>query len=608
MTTPEIISAGGAFWRALANHLWQSTAFVYLTWLFMLPLRHNQARIRYRLWLIASVKFLLPFALLIKLGSCLPGFENHSSRPPTSMYYMVDVASRPFSERVAPALVNQTVRVPDLKQRMLTTVPLVLALLWSIGSIAVCVFWFVRWRQIAAIRERAVPIANGREVETLRKVEEQSEVPIGVDLLRSSEVLEPGVYGAFRPVLLWPDRLSQHLQDEHIEAIIEHELMHVRRRDNLTATIHMLVAAIFWFHPLVWWIEKRLLDERERACDEAVVQRQGRPDVYAESLLAACRFCVETPLPCVAGIAGANLKDRIVGIMSTRSLKALDFKRKFLFTAIALLAVGGPILYGFIDAPSIEAQSNAQETMSPLPRFDVATIKPNKSHDSGERFGFPANGFTATNVPLTMLIKLAYGVDEDQVVGLTAQMKSQRYDIVAKAVGVDLKKFTLDQRKEMIGPLLKDRFGLSFHRDGKTLPVYVLSIAKNGPKFQESQPEGSGPLPEGHRRLRMLDRGNVQGLGVPMDVMAQMMTDMLGRTVVDNTGLKGVYDFTLKWTPDQGSGAGPDAGNGQPNTTSDSSAPSFFTAVSEQLGLKLKVQSSPVGVIVIDHVDQPTPN
>jgi uncharacterized protein (TIGR03435 family) len=257
----------------------------------------------------------------------------------------------------------------------------------------------------------------------------------------------------------------------------------------------------------------------------------------------------------------------------------------------------------------VEAQSDSQDGSSKLPEFDVATIRLNKSRDNGERFGFPANGFTATNISLSMLIKLAYGVDQDQIVGLAAQMKSQRYDIAAKVVSADLRKLTIDQRKRMIGPLLTDRFGLRFHREGKNIPVYVLTIANKGPKFQQSKPEGPGPQPEGHQRMRMMGRGYVEGQGVPIELMAQMMTDQLGRTVVDNTGLKGVYDFTLKWTPDENTGAMPnDTGGGQPIVASESGAPSFFTAITEQLGLKLEKQSSPVGVMVIDHVEQPTPN
>ncbi len=128
--------------------------------------------------------------------------------------------------------------------------------------------------------------------------------------------MEPGILGVFRPALLWPERLSEKLEDEHIEAIMAHELEHVRRRDNLTAMLHMVVEALFWFHPMVWWIERRMVEERERACDEAVVQMGGSAEAYAESLLKACRFCLESPMVCMAGITGADLKMRIQSIMT----------------------------------------------------------------------------------------------------------------------------------------------------------------------------------------------------------------------------------------------------------------------------------------------------
>ena len=124
----------------------------------------------------------------------------------------------------------------------------------------------------AACLRRAVPMPQGREVDTLRQLERtrRSHKPLAVFL--SIGPVEPGVFGVFRPVLLWPAGISKHLQDNHVEAILAHEVAHVRRRDNLTAAIHMVVEAIFWFHPMVWWLGARLAEERERACDEEVLQ------------------------------------------------------------------------------------------------------------------------------------------------------------------------------------------------------------------------------------------------------------------------------------------------------------------------------------------------
>jgi beta-lactamase regulating signal transducer with metallopeptidase domain len=134
----------------------------------------------------------------------------------------------------------------------------------------------------------------------------------------SRDWMEPGMFGILQPVLIWPEGLSERLDDDHIEAVMIHEIAHAKRKDNLTAALHMLVEAAFWFHPLVWWMERRMVEERERACDEAVVEMGSRPGVYAESLLKAVRFCVESPLVCVAGVTGADLNRRVRSIMTLR--------------------------------------------------------------------------------------------------------------------------------------------------------------------------------------------------------------------------------------------------------------------------------------------------
>jgi beta-lactamase regulating signal transducer with metallopeptidase domain len=109
-------------------------------------------------------------------------------------------------------------------------------------------------------------------------------------------------------VLVWPEGISEHLDDSHLNAIVAHELWHVRRRDNLVATVHMLVEALFWFHPLVWWVGAKLVEERERACDEQVLELGSERHVYAESILRVCEFCAAYPVPCVSRVTGADLE------------------------------------------------------------------------------------------------------------------------------------------------------------------------------------------------------------------------------------------------------------------------------------------------------------
>jgi TonB family protein len=169
--------------------------------------------------------------------------------------------------------------------------------------------------------------------------------------------MEPGIFGIVRPVLLWPATISEHLQDSHLRAILAHEVSHVRRRDNLAATMHMAVEAIFWFHPIVWWLGARLVEERELACDEEVLQLGNSPSIYAESILKTCEFCVGAPLACVSGVTGAELKKRIVRIMTPNRAEKLGRGRKILLASVGVVSVVGPVLFGLGTTQRVRAQS-----------------------------------------------------------------------------------------------------------------------------------------------------------------------------------------------------------------------------------------------------------
>ncbi len=129
-------------------------------------------------------------------------------------------------------------------------------------------------------------------------------VPVRV----SATLREPGVFGGFRPVLLLPEGITEKLTPAQLEAVLTHEMRHVKRRDNLATALHMMAEAVFWFHPLVRWIWARLVEERERACDEEVLRAGLDPQTYAEGILKVCEFYLKSPLDCMAGVSGANLK------------------------------------------------------------------------------------------------------------------------------------------------------------------------------------------------------------------------------------------------------------------------------------------------------------
>jgi bla regulator protein blaR1 len=176
------------------------------------------------------------------------------------------------------------------------------AIVWLGGTTLVIALSWRRWRLVAAIARAGRRVEEGVEVDTLRHLEQASGISRPIALVACSTSIEPGVFGVRRPMLLWPDILGGQFDGEAVAAILAHEVAHVKRADNLTAAIHTLVEALFWFHPIVWLIGARLMDERERACDEAVLTTVAEPRRYAETIVQACRVFVESPLACVSGV------------------------------------------------------------------------------------------------------------------------------------------------------------------------------------------------------------------------------------------------------------------------------------------------------------------
>jgi bla regulator protein blaR1 len=611
-----------AVWTAISpavgNHLWQSTLFAAVAAMLTLALRKNQARVRYRLWLAASVKFLIPFSLLISLG-------GHLARPRSSvsaengLYSVAEELSQPFT-RTAAAVV-----VPAARAARADLLPLlrgVLMIVWLCGFVAALGVWWWRWRRFSAAMRDAVPIPQGREVDALRRLEQIAGVRRPIRLLLSQGSVEPGIFGIVRPALVWPAGISQHLTDAHLQAIIAHEVWHVRRRDNLAATVQMVVEAIFWFHPLVWWLGAQLIEERERACDEEVLRLGNPPQVYAESILKTCEFCVGSPLVCISGVTGADLKSRVVRIMQEPVARRLDLGKKLLLVVAGTMAVAGPLMFGLMQEPQKQAASPVAGAASKVPAFEVASIKPNKSGTGMTMLRTTPVGFSASNVSLKALIQQAYGVEEDQILGAPSWLGSERYDMEAKVASSDtdaLHDLNPDQRRLMLQPLLADRFQLKVHTELRDLPVLALVVAKGGPKLHEAKPGDTYPNGlkgfdgEGGPGMMLMRPGQLTAQGLDLSSVAKLLSQQLGRTVQDKTGLTGKYDFTLQWKPDRDPspmpGAPPPGQQGPDATLSpDSSEASIFTAVQEQLGLKLESRKAPVEVLVIDHVEAPSEN
>ena len=592
------------------DHLWQSTAFAVIALLLTMLLRTNHARARYWIWFAASAKFLIPFAALTALGRQLAWPNMHIVRKLTFSVIEVNMAYTPL---ISPPRGSV---IPMMTDLVLATrfAWAILFAIWFCGFAGVAFVWLRRWRSVSAAVQQAKATRDGREFEILRRVQEVCGPRQSIRLAISSASFEPGVFGIFRPVMLLPEGIADRLDDTQLEAIFAHELCHARSHDNLAAAFHMAIQAIFWFHPLVWWLGSRLVDERERACDEEVLRLGNPPQVYAEGILKVCKFYVESPLVCVAGVTGSNLKKRIEGIMTHRMATQLDAGRKLLLAALGVAAIAGPLVVGLLNPPRSRAQTPSGTSSSKT--YEAASIKPGDPNERRAQIMMaPGGRVNIKNLPVRNLIMMAYQLRDFQVTGGPDWMRTDRYDIVAKA---DDENITPEQNREMMQNLLKDRFKLVFHNETKELPVYNLVIGKNGPKLRETPeselpppPPGNGGArgPLGGRASIRIERGTINGQGMSMDLLANQLANNLGRSVINMTGLTKGYDIKLEWTPDVGQGGAlqRDGGADSAPTTAES-GPTIFTALQEQLGLKLESAKGPVVIYIIDSLQRPSEN
>ena len=403
----------------LENHLWQSTLFGLAVACLTLSLRKNEARLRFGAWFLASAKFLLPLALLAKVGSTLGA---HVAGPTQSSFIsVIDVVGQPFA-RSSPGANDS----PAWWDQLSTGLPVCIAALWITGTLAILVLWYLRWSRVVRRQELAAPVAHGVEADLLRSLEPV----IGIDelpILLCEEHVEPGVFGIFRPVLLWPANFSNELTEPQLWAILAHEAWHVRRRDNITAGVQMLIEAVFWFHPLVWWFGSRQMEERERACDEGVLALGSVPAAYAESILKTCRFCVEAPLPCVAGVNGSNLKKRISRIMGNQDITALTTTKRLVFSSLALAAIGLPVVLGVTSSRTATAQIGSAAVS--YSQVHITGLKKNTSGTAMSKVTYTPEGTVISNTTVRSLIELAYSLKTYELTGGPSWLDSDRFDI-----------------------------------------------------------------------------------------------------------------------------------------------------------------------------------
>jgi uncharacterized protein (TIGR03435 family) len=285
-----------------------------------------------------------------------------------------------------------------------------------------------------------------------------------------------------------------------------------------------------------------------------------------------------------------------------------------------LTTLGALLLFAssFLLHGQSSAAARTQTAAPQLPAFDVASIKPYSSSSNEMRIGMgdTDDGIRITGAPMHVIIREAFGVTNDRLLGEPGWVSTSRYDIHAKVAPEDAPKLKLlseDQRRAMLVPVLEDRCALKFHHESRDLTVYTLVAAKGGPKLQPSKLANPGVQQEPPRKasagISIGDKGlTMSGHGASIESIARFISFYLGSTVVDKTGLTGTYDYTLSFAPDESMRAGflPPANGGVPPP--EAQGPSIFSALQDQLGLKLEAKKEPVDVVVIDHIEQPSAN
>jgi uncharacterized protein (TIGR03435 family) len=277
------------------------------------------------------------------------------------------------------------------------------------------------------------------------------------------------------------------------------------------------------------------------------------------------------------------------------------------------------LLLALLVAPAARAQSatvsapqDAAESIV-VPQFDVISVKPDKTASGMTSLRLTPDGFSAQNVAVHMLLLEGHQLNADQLVGEPAWTKNENFDIEAKVAGPDvatLGKLSFNQRRAMFRQILVEQFKLATHTETRQLPVYVLTVAKGGPKFKEHVPDPAHPERENGQGRFNVGPDRITTQGTTMAYFLSFLAQKVGRTFEDKTGLTGRYDITLKWTPDDAGGGASQAktdGAGTSSQPADSGL-SIFTAIQEQLGLKLESAKGPVQVLVIDHIERPAEN
>jgi uncharacterized protein (TIGR03435 family) len=471
-------------------------------------------------------------------------------------------------------------------------------------------FAAVCYALVAALLMARLLIGLGLSLRVIRRSRATGIASDGAQARESDGVLSPVTAGIFWPVILlpadwcdWPSAI--------LDAVLALERSHMRRRDSAVQFLSAIHRSLLWASPASWILDRGLVRAAEELSDDDAVSATGDRVSYAELLLEFSQRASGQSNWVMVMARRQRPEKRIRRVLNSNAIPRQLTRWSF----AATLALGAPIAYLAAAAHPQSVPMPAAPRPTARPEFVVTSIKPNKTGCcvSG---GGGNGGSSNRDVTLKMLIATAYRVQEFQISGGLKWISSDRFDVEGKA---EDPKASFDQLRLMLQSLLEDRFRLKVHRETKPSSVYALVVANGGPKIKRSEdqisPDVNGPAPPGagpNRGAIRLGAGVLIGNAVTMHLFVRFLSQSLDRLTIDKTNLDGRFDIRLEWAPAPGENT-----LGRPRTiigvtgetiTADPSGPSIFTAVQEQLGLRLESTRAPVDVLVIDHAEQPSAN
>lgn len=495
-------------------------------------------------------------------------------------------------------------------------------------------------------------------------------------LRESADVLTPVAVGVLHPAVLLP--VGWRTWNANTKRVVlAHEFAHLRRHDTAVSALARLAQCVFWFHPLVWWVSRKISDLAELACDAVVLERVDDPAGYSRILLefahSASRVGHRVSLPGLAMASGSGMGRRIDAVFELSGRRVPKLSRPGVLLGLiglpvmclsatvglvenkvpspqlpliqtnpmlpplpAPVAARGPVVLKALAQQQKRSETVAQPAPAPRAKFEVASVKPCKEVPAGRNGGGTQSAGTLRINCQTPgdLIRDAYDLYANgrlprgfisrnsrtvPIEGAPGWINSERYYIDAKADGPLTQEM---MRGPLMRTLLEDRFKLKIRRETRQGPVYELIVAQGGPKLEPVEngrctqienfdwrklaPGQNAPL---LCNGAMVQNGKLVFLAMSVaDFCQNLMWNALDRPVIDKTGIAGKFNFRLEFAPDETTPFFRSGSVDPVAAPSEPVGPSIFTALQQQLGLKLQPGRGPIESIIIDHIERPSEN